>query len=296
MITQTGSTVPRRQLGRHLRRLRKQARITVKAASEALRWSPPKIWRIERGTTSTSAPDVAAMCRVYGASPQLTAMLVGFAKETRKDGWWHAYGEAMRDWFEAYVSLESAATRLRKYEPQLVPGLLQTEAYATEIFRLSRPGRPQAERDSAVALRLARQKAIFDREVSRQTQLDIVLDESVLRRPFLDGAGMAAQLWHMNMISRRSHVTLRVLPFSAGLYRAELANGGFTILEFGTESFEQPAEPTIVYSEGLTGALYLEKPAEVARYDEAWVSMHGACLSEAQSRELIASLAKEHAP
>src|SRR5215469_12027890 len=86
----TGSTVPRRQLGRHLRELRNRAKMTVKVAAEALEWSEPKLWRIETGQTALRSLDVQAMCNVYGAPPELTEALVGLAKETKARGWWHA--------------------------------------------------------------------------------------------------------------------------------------------------------------------------------------------------------------
>jgi transcriptional regulator with XRE-family HTH domain len=89
--TDSGSTVPRRQLGRYLRHLREDARITVKRAAEELEWSAPKIWRIEGGATSMRALDVEAMCRLYGASPDQTRILMALARETKSKGWWHSY-------------------------------------------------------------------------------------------------------------------------------------------------------------------------------------------------------------
>jgi transcriptional regulator with XRE-family HTH domain len=120
--TDPGSTVPRRQLGRYLRQLREDARITVKRASEELEWSAPKIWRIEGGATSMRALDVEAMCRLYGASPDQTQILMGLARETKSKGWWHSYNDAIPAYFELYVGLESSAERLRQYEPELIPG------------------------------------------------------------------------------------------------------------------------------------------------------------------------------
>lgn len=103
MSTAAGSTVPRRQLGRYLRQLREEARITVKAAADALEWSAPKIWRIEGGATSMRSLDVEAMCRIYGAPPEMTEALTGLARETKARGWWHSYGDAIPTWFELYV-------------------------------------------------------------------------------------------------------------------------------------------------------------------------------------------------
>lgn len=284
MTTETGSTVPRRQLGRYLRTLREDAHLTVKAAAEALEWSTPKMWRIETGATSMRSLDVEAMCRLYRASPQLTAALMGLARETRGQGWWHSYGDAIPEWFELYVGLEAAASRLRKYEAQLVPGLLQTRAYATRVYEFGRPGMAPEEIDGGVAVRLERQ-ALLTRAVPRAPQVDIVLDEAALRRSI--GPGMAEQLRHLNAVGELPNVSVRVLPFDAGLHRAEMANGAFTILEF-----PDVREPPVIYSDGLTGALYLDKPQEVAAYEQVWADIDDRCLDGPQARKLIAAMAE----
>ena len=91
----TGSTVPRRQLGRNLRDLRNRSMLTVRTAAAELEWSEPKLWRIESGRTSLRSLDVEAMCRIYGAPPDLTEALMGLAKETKARGWWHSYGDVI---------------------------------------------------------------------------------------------------------------------------------------------------------------------------------------------------------
>ncbi|WP_433687394.1 helix-turn-helix domain-containing protein [Micromonospora carbonacea] len=284
MTTDTGSTVPRRQLGRYLRQLREEARMTVKAAADALEWSTPKMWRIETGATSMRSLDVEAMCRLYGASPEITEALMGLAKETKARGWWHSYGDAIPEWFELYVGLEAGASRLRKYEPLLIPGLLQTKAYATQVYEIGRPDMTAEEIDRGVAVRLGRQ-ALLTRTMPRAPQVDIMLDEAVLRRGVDD-----EQLDHIVTVSRQPNVSVRVLPFGVGLHRAGMANGAFTILDFDGNK-----EPSVVYSDGLTGALYLDKPAEVAAYGGVWSAIEKRALNEAQSRKLIASVAGEQA-
>ncbi|WFE37251.1 helix-turn-helix transcriptional regulator [Micromonospora sp. WMMD998] len=282
MTTDAGSTVPRRQLGRYLRKLREEARMTVKAAADALEWSTPKIWRIETGATSMRSLDVEAMCKIYRASPELTEALMGLAKETKGRGWWHSYGDAIPEWFELYVGLEAAAARLRTYEAQLVPGLLQTESYATRVYEVARPEMTREEIQRGVAVRLGRQ-GLLTRLSPRAPQLDVLLDEAVLRRD-VD----VEQLQRLITVGRQPNVSLRVIPFAVGLHRGNMTNGTFTILDF-----EAGAEPSIIYSDSLTGALYLDKPGEVATYGEAWTAMEKPALTEAQSRKLIASIAEE---
>ncbi|MDG4809493.1 helix-turn-helix transcriptional regulator [Micromonospora sp. WMMD1120] len=282
MTTDTGSTVPRRQLGRYLRQLREEARMTVKAAADSLEWSTPKIWRIETGATSMRSLDVEAMCKVYRASPELTVALMGLAKETKGRGWWHSYGDAIPEWFELYVGLEAAAARLRTYEVQLVPGLLQTEAYATRVYEVARPDMTHEERQRGVAVRLGRQ-GLLTRLTPRAPQFDVLLDEAVLRR----GVDVE-QLQRLVTVSRQPNVSLRVIPLAVGLHKGNMTSGTFTILDF-----EGGTEPSIVYSDSLTGALYLDKPGEVAAYGEAWAAMESPALTQAQSRKLIATIAEE---
>ncbi|MFY1668386.1 helix-turn-helix domain-containing protein [Plantactinospora sp. WMMB334] len=287
------STVPRRELGRHLRQLREEARLTIKVVSEALEWSMPKIWRIESGATSMRSLDVEAMCRIYGASPEMTEALTGLAKETRGRGWWHSYGAAIPQWFELYAGLEAAASRLRMYEPQFVPGLLQTPAYATEFVRIGSPELGPAERERMVEVELGRQ-AVLSRQRGPLPQLDVILDEAVLRRAAGSGSMMSEQLRHLVTVGEQPNISVRVLPFSIGLHRAEHANGGFAILEFPTDGLGRRSEPPIVYSGGLTGAIYLEQPHEVDSHAAVWSDIEAVSLTEDLSRKFITSIAEEY--
>lgn len=293
MAIDPGSTVPRRQLGRHLRQLREEAQITVKVAAEELEWSAPKIWRIEGGATSMRALDVEAMCRLYQASAETTLALMGLARETRAKGWWHSYGDAIPAWFELYVGLESAANRLRQYQPELVPGLLQTEEYAREVFQLGHSDMPAAEVERGVAVRLERQ-GLLTRTRPAAPRLEVVLNEAVLHRPLTDRAAMAQQLRHLVTVGEQPNVSVRVLPLRAGLHRAALAGGSFVILDFPDTGRVGGAEPTTVYSDGLTGALYLDKPTEAAAYNSVWAKIVTSTLDEAASSRLISATAKEY--
>ena len=156
----TGSTVPRRQLGRHLRELRNQQRLTVRAAAERLEWSEAKMWRIETGQTSLRSLDVEAMCKIYAAPADLTEALMGLAKETKARGWWHAYGDVIPEGFDVYIGLEEAASQLAWYESELIPGLLQTEGYAHTVIRADNPGVDEEEISRRVHVRMARQPLI----------------------------------------------------------------------------------------------------------------------------------------
>jgi transcriptional regulator with XRE-family HTH domain len=157
-----GSTVPRRQLGRTLRQLRLESQVTLDGAAEALECSRQKVWRVECGLGSVRGVDVRAMCDLYGVAPELVDALVGLASETKAKGWWHAYADAIPDWFELYVGLESAAARIRRFDESLIPGLLQTRDYARAVYQ-HRSEVTEDERERLVEVRLQRQALLTRR-------------------------------------------------------------------------------------------------------------------------------------
>jgi transcriptional regulator with XRE-family HTH domain len=288
--TLTGSTVPRRQLGRYLRDLRNQAGLTVKDAARGLEWSETKIWRIETGQTSLRSFDVEVMCRIYGAAPDITEALMGLAKETKARGWWQAYGDAVPEWFDLYVGLEAAASRLFLYEQELVPGLFQTEDYARTLITADHPEESDEETGRRVSLRVARQ-ALVRRPID-PPQLQVALNESVLRRPIGTPGSMVAQLERLVAASQLPNVSLRVVPFSAGFHPG-IMSGSFNILRFPLNGNGSESEPPTVYADLYTGALYLDKPNEIERYVAAFAGIWQHALDEPASRELISQAAEE---
>ncbi len=161
----SGSTVPRRQLGRELRQLRAADGLKVEEVTERFRWSRSKLFRIENGQVPVSRTDVMAMCQLYKADDELTGALIALADESRNKGWWHSYGDSIPSWFELYVSLEETASRMRQYAGELIPGLLQTEEYTREIVTASRN---DADVDQTVKVRMERQ-AVLTRETPATT-------------------------------------------------------------------------------------------------------------------------------
>ncbi len=285
----TGSTVPRRQLGRHLRDLRNRSQMTVRAAALRLEWSEAKMWRIETGQTSLRSLDAEAMCKVYGASAELTRALMALAKETKARGWWHSYGDVIPPDFDVYIGMEQAAASLSWYESELVPGLLQTEDYARTVIREGDEDDPD-DIERLVRLRMTRQ-AILRRGASAPA-LHVVLNEAVLRRPVGGAAIMAGQLARLAKVATLPHVSLRVLPFSAGVHAGFLSRP-FVLLEFPSYGNGRASEPPTVYVEGYTGALYLDKQSEIERYARAFAAIQDSALDTATSSAVIADVAGE---
>lgn len=287
-----GPTVPRRQLGRHLRALRNQAKLTTKLAAQALEWSEPKLWRIETGQTALRSLDVEAMCRVYGASAEVTQGLMVLARETRAVGWWHPRDDVIPDWLDLYLGLEEAASRLGRYDPELVPGLLQTAAYARAVIRAERPDLGEEALTRRVQARLARQALLV--RVTAPLTAELLLGEAVLRRPIGSTQVMAEQLDQLADAAMLPTVSIRVVPLRARLHRGVLS-GPFVILRFPVNGDGQETEPPVVYVPGFTGALYLERPGEIRRYQEVYTDIAAAALDEHASRTLIRQAAREYA-
>lgn len=287
--TWAGSTVPRRQLGRYLSQLRTQAGLTVRAAARELERSEPTMWRIEAGRTSVRALEVEGMCRLYGADAKMTEALKALAKETKAKGWWQAYGDVLPEWFDLYVGLEAAANRISWYESEVVPGLFQTEEYARALTLLDHPGADEGEVERRVQLRMERQ-AILRRPID-PPELRVVLGEAVVASPAGGAEVMAAQLRKLAEIAELPNVELRMVPLSAGLHPGR-TTGSFEILRFPVNGSGLESEPPTVYSDLYTGALYLDKPSEVARYDQAFGGIWDSALDDEKSRNRIQQTAE----
>jgi transcriptional regulator with XRE-family HTH domain len=285
-----GSTVPRRQLGRYLRELRGSAGLTVRAAAKELERSEPTLWRIENGLVAVRSVEVDLMCRLYGANDDMTKALTALARETKAKGWWQTYGDVVPEWFDLFVGLEAAATRMAEYEHSVVPGLFQSEGYARAIIAADNPGETPDEIARRVELRLARQ-AILRRPVDPPL-IRVALRESVLNTPVGGSAVMADQLEHLAELAGQPNISLRVIPASAG-YHPGILTGSFIILRFPLNGGGADSEPPTIYQEMYTGALYLDKPTEVERFDAAFQAIWNTALDEQSSKALIGKTAEE---
>jgi transcriptional regulator with XRE-family HTH domain len=250
-----GPTVLRIGLGSELRRRRELAGITREVAGEAIRASTAKISRLELGRVSFKERDVADLLTLYGMSdPAERAEFLELARNANAPGWWHRYADLLPSWFETYLGLEQAASVIRTYELQFVPGLLQTREYARAVTALAATRAEEIER--RVELRMRRQQLLT---APGAPTLWAVIDEAALRRS-IGGPDMAReQLTRLLEVNEQSNVSLQIAPLSYGGHPA--AGGPFTLLRFA-----QPDLPDIVYLEQLTSALYLDKRTDVEHY------------------------------
>jgi Domain of unknown function (DUF5753)/Helix-turn-helix domain len=273
-----GATVRRRLLGAQLRRLRIQAGVSREEAGEAIRASAWKIHRLENGQVSFKERDVVDLLGLYGvADKDQVAALVALAEEANAPSWWSRYSDLLPPWFRAYIDLEQAAIQIRAYEGQVVPGLLQTEDYLRAVIAGELLDEAAEDVDRRVALRMARQ-ALLER--TDGFVLWVVVDEAVLRRPVGGAKVMRAQLERLLETTALPTVTLQVLPFGASLHPAGV--GAFSILRF-----PDPELPDLVYLEHLTNAVYLDKLADVARYQATMSRLNVESVPPNQSPEIL---------
>ncbi len=247
-------------LGTHLRRMREAAGISREDAGWEIRSSESKISRIELGRVGFKERDVADLLTLYGLDDEEErARLLALAKDANSPGWWHRYGDVLPSWFQSYLGLEAAAELIRCYEVQFVPGLLQTEDYARAVILLGHGSIPEEEVDRRVNLRMERQRILTR---PGPVRLWAVVDEAALRRPIGGREVMRAQMDHLLTLTKSPSVTLQVIPFAAGGHSA--AGGAFSVLRFA-----DPLMPDVIYTEQLTGALYLDRREDIDRYLEA---------------------------
>jgi transcriptional regulator with XRE-family HTH domain len=276
----TGSpTVLRILLGAYLRRLREAKRISLEEAGNVIRASYSKISRLETGRVGFKERDVADLLTFYGVTDEKDReALRAVAIRANSPGWWHDYADVLPSWFDAYVGLEEAASQIHAYQVQFVPGLLQTEDYATAVIML-RYSNPK-EITRRVQLRMARQAILASPD---PPNLTVVLDEALLRRPIGGSRAMRAQLRHLIEMSERPNITIQVIPFKAGGHAA--AGGSFSLLRF--TGYELP---DMVYLEQLTSAQYLERHDIVAGYLAVMDQLRTDALTPAGSIKMLRSM------
>ncbi|MFD7707756.1 helix-turn-helix domain-containing protein [Streptomyces sp. NPDC059785] len=284
MASNVNPTVRRRRLGQELRRLRENKGMTAEEVADRLLVSQSKISRLENGRRSISQRDVRDLCGVYEVEDQrVVDSLMQMAKDSRQQGWWHSFGDIP---YSVYIGLETDAASLRVYDPQVVPGLLQTRSYAEALITGALPEAAPGDIDKRVQVRMRRQERIT--EADNPLRLWAVLDEAPLRRLVGNRSLMREQLEHLVEQSQLPHVTVQVIPFEMGAHPG--LNGQYAILEFA-----DTADSSVVYIEGVTSDLYLEKANDVQQYSVMYEHLRAQAMNVEQSRQFIADLAKEYA-
>ncbi|MFE7167986.1 helix-turn-helix domain-containing protein [Streptomyces sp. NPDC057616] len=276
-------TVLRMILGRRLQERRQDAGISLDAAAKALRVTSLTIRRLEKAEVALKPLYVEKLLETYGADRQEIEEFVPLAERANEPGWWHMYRDVLPTWFSAYVSLETGATTLRTYEPHYVTGLLQTPRYSRAVLRGGLPNGSEEELDRRVDVRLRRQSLLEKKDAPT---LWVVMEEAVLHRVVGGPEVMREQVDRLLEVSELEHVSVDVVPFTAGAHVGACAP--FTYFRF-----EEPELPDIVYTEVLTGSMYLDQRSDVAAHLEAHNRM-SLLTSDADSKALLNRMRKEY--
>ncbi|ATL68360.1 helix-turn-helix domain-containing protein [Nocardia terpenica] len=288
-----GSAIPRRQLGRIMREMRSEVGLTLAQTAKLMGCSAATVQRLETGTVTRIDPeDMDAFCRAMGADEVTTMAMQWLAEQCDSAGCFHRFNDLIPQKLGIYMGLESAAVKLASYE-ELVPGLLQTADYARTLIRAAYPNDPDAEIERRVQMRMHRQ-ALVTRKY-QPTTLDVILDQSVLYRKVGNPKIMAAQLRHLADIGTRPNVTVRILPFAAGVPLGDQI-GPFAILDFWEPSKGKPEDSPVVYVESYTGALYFDDDDTLVRYRAAHATLGQVALDDKASRDLLRQAAKGYMP
>ncbi|MEU3979124.1 helix-turn-helix transcriptional regulator [Streptomyces sp. NPDC026672] len=272
-------TVGQVVLGRRLQELREVAGLSRDEAARVLRVAPATVRRMEMAEVSLKIPYVQVLLTTYGVPEEEAAAFVRLAEEANRPGWWQRFHDVLPDWFSMYVSLEGAARLIRSYEPHFVPGLLQTEAYARAVLEAGTVGQRDPELiERHVSLRMARQR-LLERE--EPPHLWVIMDETALLRPVsTDPSVMRGQLDHLLEFAERDRITLQVAEFANGPHPGTYAP--FTLFRFA-----EPELPDMVFTEYLTGALYLDSRKEVATHLEVLDHMTAQAASAQRTKKLL---------
>lgn len=272
-----GPSVRRRQLGAMLRQLRVDAGVSRRDAADWLELTEQTLSKIELGRQAIKGTLVRLACQRYDVDAGTLDNLLRLAREANQRGWWTAYRDTVPTWFLQFVGLEGDAADIWTYESEFVPGLLQTAGYVEAITRASRPDIDESELERVVTLRRERQSRL---DGGSPPRLHFYLNEAVLHRAVGSRDVMRDQLAHLVEASRLEHITLRVVPFSAGAHAAMM--GSFVMMQFPDED-----SPAFAYVENDRGALYQEDPGDIARYSLMVEQLDTMALGEEESRAML---------
>lgn len=289
----TGSAVPRRMLGRELKKLREQSGVSAVAAAEAIEVSPQTLWRMESGQQGPKLKElyIKVLCEIYSAPADLTEALVGLIAETKKPGWWHSFADAVPADTDMFIGLEEAASRLTTFQLALIPGLLQTPDYRRAVHWIEFPSRPTTEIEPLIELHSRRVASLTD--VRRSVQLEALVCESALRNQIGGPGVMEEQLLHLADVVAAQNISIRIVPQQA-TGNLGLITGSFVLMEFPAHSNSRLSEPPVVYVQGYTGALYLDQESEIKQYRQAIGQIKRVALDEKRSRSLLLDVAREY--
>lgn len=282
MSGSTGPLIPRRRIGAEFRRLREERGEQLKDTAAALVISASKLSRIETGQAEPRPRDLKYLLDYFAITgTPLSDEITRWTVQARARPWWVSQKFTMPARLEAYLSYESAATRIEEYEPNFIPGPLQTEEYARRVVSAVVPGLSASEADHQARLRRARREFLDSRD--NPIQLVVAFPEEVLRRSLGDEQIRRGQLAALLTDCEDPRFEIHVLTDAAGIYPA-LDGGPFTIFHYADDR-----DLTTVALASVTGTEFSHERAVVDDCSERFFDLHRRWLSPTDSRTFIES-------
>lgn len=281
-------TVRRRRLAAELRTIREGKGKSGDAVAAALRWSPSKISRYELARTGMKLRDVERLLDYYQISGSRRDLLLELARDAAQKGWWEEYADSLSADYQTFIGLEHEATSVAIWHVEVVPGILQAEAYARHIISSYTRVEPIAPGmiERLVRVRMQRQH-VLGRDAG--LQLSVVLDESVLKRRVGDDKAMYQQLQRLAEDADRPNVTLQILPLDA---QHPVFGESFVIFSFGPDNGANLHD--VVCTEHLKNDFSLEGERETYLHRLAFQMLLNASLDPESSKALILETAESY--
>ncbi|MBD9703526.1 helix-turn-helix domain-containing protein [Streptomyces sp. ID01-12c] len=270
-------TVRSRRLGAALKRYRQAAKLDQPQAADVLGVHQTRISRIESGHVTARIIEIRVLLNAYGVDdPEALGRLEDLAKRSKHRGWWLEHAEHLRPNYLDYISLEGDATHIRVWAQVLVPGLLQTPAYAESVITSGPSYVPPERVAQLVKVREARQEKIDEGEAAYTA----IIWEPVIIHPLVRAESHREQLERILEVGQRKNVTIQVLPVSAGTLAGEIS-------AFASFSFDIEPVVEAVTLDNLRGTSILEAPEDLAAYTLAFDQLRSAALAPDASAQLI---------
>lgn len=280
MVAGDSPAVARHRLRHTLREAREAKHLTQKQVAKALEWSLSKVNRIESGDVTVSRTDLQAMLQLYEItdSDQVGELIDEARASRRRRGWWDQpkFRKNLTPALIELLQFEVDAKAIFLFQPTVIPGILQTRAYAEAILEYWRDDLSDAERNDRAEARIRRRKAVVDRD--DLPQFRVILDESTLRRHVGGATVMIEQLEELLELANRPNLAVRIVPFSAGVPMVRF--GAFSICDVG-------GHESLLYREKDLTDETVDGREEIDWHRDLFAKMWDLSLSESASKELI---------
>ena len=276
-------TVRLRRLSAELRRLRASAGLTREDVTEKTGINEATLYRIETARVRPQRRTLIGLLDLYEVSEPQRSEALALLADAGKEGWLRPDHSDLPEEYTTYMSFEAEARAVRNYESLFIPGLLQTEDYARAVIKGVLPMAGNTEIEQRVRARIERQEVLTKDEPLR---LWAIIDEAAVRRVVGGPSVTAAQTEHLLRMMNEAHVTLQLIPFSAGAHPG--MPGSFVLMDFA-----EVEDPEIIYIDSLAGDLFLEAEADLRRYRELFDNLRAVALAPDQSARMIATLVKQ---